>query len=207
MRGLILVTPPAGEPVSLTEAKAHMRIDSADDDSLIAALITAARQAAEAHMRRALVSQTWRLSLDRFPVAPQPWWDGLREGADMPGDGSVIELPRPPLISVTSVTVYDDANNATVAGVSIYYVDADSEPGRVVLRSGQTWPMAGRVAGAVEVLFVAGYGAAGAVPQAIRQGMLLLIGRLYENREAEAAAVALPLGVAALWRPYRLLGL
>ena len=83
MRGLTLVTAPASEPVSLAEAKAHLRIEAADDDSLIGALITAARQSAEAHMRRALMSQTWRLSLDRFPAAPQPWWDGVRGIADM----------------------------------------------------------------------------------------------------------------------------
>ena len=207
MRGLTLVTAPAAEPVSLAEAKAHLRVETADDDSLITALITAAREAAEAHMRRALVTQTWRLSLDRFPAAPQPWWDGVRQGADMPGDGSVIELPRPPLVSVTSVTAYDDADNPTVASAASYYVDSDNEPGRVVLRSGKTWPVTVRVANGVEVLFVAGYGAAGAVPQAIRQGMLMLIGHLYENREAEAAAVALPPGVTAAWRPYRVLGL
>ena len=207
MRGLTLVTSPASEPVSLAEAKAHMRIDSAADDSLITALITAVRETAESHTRRALVTQTWRLTLDRFPTSPLPWWDGVRQGADTPGDGSVIELPRPPLVSVTSVTTYDDADNGTVTPAASYYVDADNEPGRVVLRAGQTWPVTLRVAGGVEVLFVAGYGAAVAVPQAISQGMLMLIGGLYENREAEAAAPALPLGVAALWRPYRVLGL
>ncbi len=108
---------------------------------------------------------------------------------------------------MTAVTDYDDADNATVAGAASYFVDSDGKPGRVVLRSGQTWPAVGRVAGGVEVLFVAGYGAASAVPQAIRQGLLMLIGHLYENREAEAAASALPAGVAALWRPYRVLGL
>ena len=207
MRGLTLVTAPAAEPVSLAEAKAHLRIDSADDDSLITALISAARQAAESHTRRALITQTWRLTLDRFPAAPQPWWGGVREGADMPAAGSVIELPRPPLVSVTSVTTYDDADNATVASAASYFVDTDGVLGRVALRSGKTWPVTLRVAGGVEVLFVAGYGAASAVPQAIRQGMLMQIGHLYENREAEAAQASPPAGVAALWRPYRVLGL
>lgn len=206
MRGLTLVTAPASEPVSLAEAKAHLRIDAADDDSLITALITAAREAAEAHTRRALVTQSWRLSLDGFPAAAQPWWDGVRRTANVAADGSVIELPRPPLVSVTSVTVYDDDDSATIAAASSYYVDSDREPGRVVLRSGGTWPVVGRVAGGVEVLFVAGYGAASAVPQAIRQGMLMLIGHLYEHREAEAGG-SLPSGVTALWRPYRVLGL
>ncbi len=207
MRGLTLVSAPASEPVTLAEAKAHLRVEVADEDSLITALIVVAREAAEAHTRRALVTQTWRLTLDRFPAALQPWWDGVRQVADMPGDGNIIELPRPPLVSVTSVTVYDDADNPVAVPAASYYVDSDSEPGRVSLRSGKTWPAVGRVAGGVEVVFVAGYGAASAVPQAIRQGMLMLIGHLFERREAEAAAGALPPGVAALWRPYRVLGL
>lgn len=210
MRGLTLVTAPASEPVTLAEAKAQLRVEVADDDALITDLIAASRQAAEAHMRRALITQTWRLSLDRFPGRPLPWWDGVREGADIPEAANAIELPRPPLASVTSVTAYDDADTATVAPAADYFVDTDREPGRVVLRSGRTWPVVGRVAGGVEVVFVAGYGAAGAVPEAIRQGMLMLIGHLCENREAvgaAAAAAALPLGVAALWRPYRVLGL
>lgn len=210
MKGLTLVTPPAAEPVTLAEAKAHLRVEIADDDALIADLVAAARQAAESHTRRALITQTWRLTLDRFPGKPLPWWDGVREGADVPEPANAIELPRPPLQSVTSVTAYDDADAATVMAATDYFVDSDHEPGRVVLRSGKTWPVVLRVAAGVEIEYVAGYGAATDVPEAIRQGLLLLVGHFYENREAVAAAGAvseLPLGVAALWRPYRVPGL
>ena len=120
---------------------------------------------------------------------------------------NAIELPRPPLQSVTSLTVYDDADAASVVAASTYFVDSDREPGRIVLRSGKTWPTVGRVAGGVEVVYVAGYGAATGVPQTIRQGILLLTAHLYENREAvsaEPGAAELPLCVAALWQPYRL---
>jgi hypothetical protein len=210
MRGLILVTPPAAEPLTLAEAKAHLRIDGTDDDALIGDLIAAARQAAEEHTRRALVTQTWRLTLDRFPAKPLPWWDGVRQGADVAAAANAIELPRPPLASVTSVTAYDDADTATVMPSADYFVDSDREPGRIVLRSGKTWPTVERVAGGVEVVFVAGYGAASDVPEAIRQGVLLLVGHLDENRETTAVGAApaeIPLGATALWRPYRVLGL
>jgi uncharacterized phiE125 gp8 family phage protein len=79
-----------------------------------------------------------------------------------------------------------------------------------VLRSARTWPVVGRAAAGVEIDFAAGYGAATDVPQAIRQGILLLAGYWFENREAvspDGPAAEIPLGVAMLWRPWRVPGL
>ncbi len=106
--------------------------------------------------------------------------------------------------------MFDSADNPTTVPAGDYFVDTNREPGRIVLRTGKTWPAVGRVAGGVHIDFIAGYGNASAVPHALRRGILLLVGHLYENREAvalQADAVELPLGVAALWRPYRVLGL
>jgi len=64
---LQLVTPPAEEPVSLAEAKQHLRVDGGDDDLLIGSLITAARQAAETKTGRQLITARWKLVLDAFP--------------------------------------------------------------------------------------------------------------------------------------------
>ena len=191
---LKLITAPAAEPVSASEAKAHLRVDTTADDTYIGTLITVARQNVESHLRRALISQTWEVVLDAFPAG-------------------VIRLPKPPLASVTSIKYTDDDGVEATYSSDNYVVDSDTEPGRVVLKSGQTWPAVTlAAANGVRVRYVAGYGAAGSnVPQAIRQAILLVIGSLYENREdvlvAQGASIGvLPFGVVALLAPYRIYG-
>jgi uncharacterized phiE125 gp8 family phage protein len=169
--GLVLVTAPATEPVTLVETKAHLRVDITDDDVQIGSLVTAAREQLETDTRRALVTQTWDLVLDAFP----------REAK--------LELPLPPLASVTSIT-YKDADGITQTFPAGNYVVAVSEIfGRIVLKSGFTWPSTTLwSADAVAVRFVAGYGGAAAVPQTAKQAILLLVGHWYENREAVVVA-------------------
>ena len=191
---LKLITAPATEPVSTSEAKSHLRVDTTADDTLIGTLITAARQHVENHLRRALITQTWELVMDAFPA------------------GDVIRLPRPPLVSVTSIKYTDVAGSESTFSSAAYVVDTDSTKGRVVLKSGESWPSDTlAAANGVRVRYVAGYGAASAVPHPIRQAVLLLIGTLYENREsvlvAQGVTVAqLPFGVEALLMPYRIFG-
>lgn len=191
---LKLITAPAAEPVSASEAKSHLRVDTTADDTYIGTLITVARQNVESHLRRSLINQTWEVVLDAFPAG-------------------VIRLPKPPLASVTSIKYTDDEGNESTYSSANYVVDTDTEPGRVVLKSGQTWPAVTlAAANGVRVRYVAGYGAAGSnVPQAIRQAILLVIGSLYENREdvlvAQGVSIGvLPFGVVALLAPYRIYG-
>ena len=188
---LVLATAPSEEPVTLQEAKSHLRVDAADDDALITSLITAARETVEHITRRALVTQTWDYFLDAFP------------------SGDELALPLPPLRAVTSITYKDKDGNVSTFDASNYVVDTASEPGRVVLKSSATWPSATLwPASAVTVQFDAGYGGAADVPQAIKQGLLLLVGHLYENREAIVPGTVLreiPMGVDALLWPYRVL--
>jgi uncharacterized phiE125 gp8 family phage protein len=166
--GLILklFTAPASEPITTNEAKAHLRIDASDEDNLITGYITAARQLCELYARRALVTQTWDLSLEQWPGCDQ------------------IELPRPPLQSVTSIS-YIDSNGATsTLASSSYIVDTASEPGRVILAYGATWPTVTlRPGPAITVRYVAGYGAAAAVPELYKQALKLIVGHFFENRE------------------------
>lgn len=219
---LKLKTPPASEPVLLNEAKTYLRITDSDD-AFINALITAVRQRFEEWAGRSLITQTWTLWLDGFP---------LREKNSSPREGyyelpvahydalqRVIEIPRPPLISVTSLKTYDTANNTTVFNSSNYLVDAVSTPGRLALNPGATWPAGLRGVNAVEIEFVAGFGNAADVPESIKQGMLLWVkllftdkSKLFESDEStpgliEINRVPLPAVVKALWEPYRIFNL
>lgn len=186
---LVQVTPPSVEPVTVDEAKAHMRIDHADEDVFITSLITTARQYVEGFLQRSLLPQTWMMTLDAFPC------------------GNTIVLPRPPLRNVLAVRYYDENGVLQDLPSSTYHVDIDSELGRVVLVDGAEWPPTQVRPNAVMVEFEAGYDDAASVPQPIKHAMLLLIAHWYENREAVtpegSQAMVLPLAVDSLLRPYR----
>lgn len=159
---------PTAEPVSLAEAKLHLRVDVEDDDLLIERLISAAREYIEEATGRALLNQTWELTLDGWP------------------EGNYIELPRAPLSSVTSIVYTDSDDTDNTFAATNYSVDTSSEPGRVVLKSGCSWPTASLANGqAITVTYVAGYGSLPTnVPGQLRQAVLMLTGHWYENREA-----------------------
>lgn len=190
---LRLVTAPTVEPVSLTEAKTQCRVDIADDDTYISALITAARSHLEmiARPQLAMITQTWECLLD-----------------DWPG-GDTLELRPYPLQSVTSVKYTDQAGAETTYSSANYLVDTYSEPGRLRLKTGASWPSASlRELNGVAIRFVAGYGAAGtAVDMQLRQAILLLVAHWYENREpvltTGAQAVSMPFTVTALMQHWR----
>ena len=174
---LKLITPPTSEPLSVADAKLHCRVDVVDDDLLISAWIKAARRYIERVSNRALLTQTWELWRDAWPV----------------GD---IDLWRSPLQSVTYVKYYDDNDVESTLAASAYIVDTIEEPGRIVLKTGQTWPSTTlRAANGVVVRFVAGWTVAGDVPEPIRQAMYLLVANWNEHREA-AALGAIPHEIA-----------
>lgn len=160
-----LVQGPAGDPVTLTEAALHCRVDDARDHQALALMIKAATRTAETFLRRPIVSQKFRQYFDRFPRC------------------NAIELRRSPLISVEFLKTYDDADAATTFASSNYYVDTASSPGRLVLRSAASWPTYDRVANPIEVEYRAGFGAAPVdIPADIRQAVLMLTAALYEHR-------------------------
>jgi hypothetical protein len=201
-RGVLeLVTPPATEPVSRDEAKAHARIEVSADDDLIDAYIAAARQMVEQFTGRALITQTWKLTLDCWPGAKaDDWWDGAREGAISMLEGSEIELCKAPFRAITSVNTYDESNNATLWASSNYYAAPQAGGfGRLVKVYGSTWPTLVRDKAAIAIAFTAGYGAnASDVPMALRQAVKIMVAWWYENRDVKD----IPQAATNLMRPY-----
>lgn len=193
--GKALIIGPSLDPVSLAEAKAHLRVDIADDDGLIAGYILAARVHVEQHLNRVLIAQTWDYTLDYG--WPSKTWKCER-----------VTLPLSPVMSVTSITyVASDGSSQTLDPSQYKVVNLDTGETAIVPAYGASWPSARREMGAVVVRFVAGYGTQpGGIPEPIRQAMLLLIGHWYENREAVNVGnivSELPLACSALLFPYR----
>lgn len=162
---LKLITAPALEPITLEQAKAHLRVEVNDDDLLIGSLITAAREAAEHETQRALMPQTWDLTLTAFPAG-------------------AIRLPKPPMASITSIQYIDADGALQTMAEADYLLSQHSEAAEISPVYGADWPTAREQPGAVTVRYVAGYPDADSVPAQIKAWMLLRIGALYENRES-----------------------
>lgn len=167
--GLTLVTAPAEEPLTLADAKVHLRLEHDADDLVVSGLIQAARHYVERAIGRSLVTQTWDLTLDDFYAGS--------------ARGDVIALPRGPVQSVTSISYYDSAGTLTVLSSSLYLVDITNEPARVSPAYGSVWPSTQSRMNAVIVRYVTGFGLATAVPGDLKAALRLLVGHWYENRE------------------------
>lgn len=186
---LKLITGPASEPLTLDEAKLHLRVDHSADDALITSIIVAARQGAEHLTGRALITQTWELALDAFPVAG-------------------IAIARAGVQAITSVTYVDVAGATQTLASNTYSLDAETTPAWLLPAIDTTWPDTLDTANALRVRFTCGYGdAASDVPDGIKAWMRLQIGAMYAQREAFVVgkpAVEIPgRFVDALLDPYR----
>ncbi len=203
MAGLQITTAPTVEPLTLQEVKEYLRVEDSTDERVIRPFVETVRRLAEEHLGRALMTQTLSLFVDAYDELADPLWEGMRTGAYLNYYKNYINLPRTPVTSVTSVSTFDDSDTETTMASSRYYVDNVREPARVVLRQGETFPTALRVANAIKVVYVAGYTSAYAVPEPIRMGMLQHIAYLYEHRgDMYDAKSPLPPAIKTLYSPY-----
>lgn len=168
----VRVAAPAETPVSLAEAKAHLRVDTAGDDARITALIQAATDHFDGWsgiLGRALVTQSWRVDMAGFPASR---W---------------VRLPLPPVQSITTVAYWDAANADQVFATGNYSLHSDGGGPFIALGNGVSWPPVYRRQDAIRVTFVAGYGAASAVPQPLKVAILLRVEALYATMKDDIA--------------------
>jgi uncharacterized phiE125 gp8 family phage protein len=193
MNGSIaVITPAAVFPVTLAEAKAHLRVDTSDDDTLIGGMIAAATGYAERFMGRTLVDTTYDLVLDKFPTGRRP-----------------LIIPRPPVIEVEDIFVTDSAGDEAAYGGSY---SRDLVGGRL-LAPASGWPT-GTTEASIRVRYRAGYvrivdesplTTAGDVPDDIKAAILLYLGSLYLQREslAPGAMSIVPWSAEQILRQHR----
>jgi uncharacterized phiE125 gp8 family phage protein len=186
----IFLTAPAVEPIALADMKAFLRVDTADDDDIITALIAGSRIHVEAQTRRALITQSWRLSRDSWPE-----------------DGRIKVLPAP-LQSLTAARVYDEDGTTRTVDTQGFVLDLAAS---ALAFAPWALPMPGRLVAGIELDVVVGYGdTASDVPEPLIQAIRLLVAHWYENRAVVANGTSnakLPQTVAALLAPYRVLSL
>lgn len=182
---LVQTSAPAIEPVSLSDAKLHLRVIDTAEDTLITLMIAAARRYAEAYTGRSFISQGWRLVLDSFPG---PSLMGVPFGRPYGLPPHAILLERGPVTALTSIQYTAMDGTTQTMSASDYVADLTGPVARVTPVFGKIWPIPLPQIGAVQVNFSAGYGAAATdVPEGIRHWILMRVGTLYENREQVAA--------------------
>lgn len=164
-------TGPASEPITLTQAKLHLKVDYSTDDDYITALIQAAREVAEDYLGQKLISQTIEETFDCFPGETQvtPY--------------AALRLTWSPLISITSVEYQATAGTYTTLSSSAYTLADYQIPSVVIPAYDTTWPDAIDYPEAVKVTYLAGYADADSVPEGIKAAMYLMLGHWYDNRQ------------------------
>lgn len=178
---------PTVEPLSLAEAKAHLRLETAADDALVTSLIITSRLHVEAALGIALTTQQWTLVLDTWPAR------------------GTVAIPMRPVTQVSAVRVRAADGTPADLDPASYILEGAGLPPRLVAANGAL-PQPGRAAGGIEIDFTAGFGSAAAdVPQPIRHAVKLLVAHWYEHREPieiGSPATAIPAAVSELLKPY-----
>jgi uncharacterized phiE125 gp8 family phage protein len=184
-RTYISTTPPTAEPLTLAETKAHLRLDTSDEDDFVTSLMTVAREHLERTTGLCLLTQGWRLALDSI------------------SEDGVIPIARGPVQAIESLTVYDEAGEASIVPLEGHVLDGISRPARLMLVQ-RIQP--GRTVNGIEIDFTAGFGdTATDVPDTLKRAMLTHIAQMFTCRGVvalEDQPALIPPGYERLIAPF-----
>ncbi|RWX76157.1 hypothetical protein EPK99_20350 [Neorhizobium lilium] len=182
-----LITPPVAEPLTLAEVKAHLRLDQTDEDALLLSLIRTAREHLERETGLCLITQSWRLYLDRWP----------RDG--------IVRIARSPVQAIQNARVYDADGDPVDVSLEDHLLDGSGRPARFWLRNP---PKPAQAVNGIEIDFTAGYGEAGTdVPDTLKRAMLIHIGHMFAFRgviSPDQQPAGIPDGYERLTAPFKL---
>lgn len=180
-----LITPPAAEALTLAETKAHLRLDTSDEDDLIASLITVAREHLERTAGLCLMTQTWRLYLDSI------------------SEDAVIPITKGPVQTIDSIMVYDEDGEASAVSLDGHVLDGIRRPARLMLMQKVT---PGRAVNGIEIDFTAGFGTTATdVPDTLKRAMLTHVAQMFSCRGvvgADDQPALIPPGYDRLIAPF-----
>jgi len=166
---------PSAEAVTQAEAKAQLRLTTDDENLIVDRCITAAGNYVEGFTARSLVNRTNVWTMDSFPLS------------------TILDVPRPPLVSVTTLKYIDEAGDQQTWNASNYTLDTTSTPGRIATAYNVEWPSIRDVIDAVEITYVAGYGAtADTVDDILRTCVLMYVVDLFEHRGSQTEIKVTP---------------
>ena len=188
IKSLAVVTAATSAPIAQSEAKAHLRVMTSDEDSYITSLITAATQAAQNYTNSYFINTTLRMNFSYFP-------------------DSEFRLYGGKINSVSNIKYYNASDVLTTWDASNYSVNLDSEPCLITYGSSSTVPNTYIKTNAVVATYVSGYGPSSSdVPMSIRQAILILIGHFFENRQEVVFGSPKVMPKASEWllEPYRI---
>jgi len=179
---LVRVTAPAETPITLAEAKTHLRVDSGAEDTYITGLVAAAVSLCDGQgtLGRAMVTQTWAKWVSQAP--------------------GVVRIGLGPFIALSAVEYYDTENVLQSATISDFEVRLDGDFVNIRPKKNKVWPAAYIRDDAIKLTFTAGFGGASDIPDGIKHALLMLVGHWYANREAvtELSLKDTPMAVEAL---------
>lgn len=182
-----VVTETGNEPISLSELKLHLRIDSSEEDALLDVILKAARQKAESYTGRKFVTSTFQMTLSEFPEE--------------------VELHPSPVISIDSVSYKNGNNISQTLSSGVYSLDNTIDPSQFYLEYNQSFPSTLSVRDAVTINYTCGYADDDSIPAPVKAAILLIAGHLYENRQIVSTmqTYEVPMTASYLLDPYRIM--